>query len=471
MIVRLALVAAAVAALVVAASRSHPQAPDATDLALPMLLAVAVGLLCGLLVLVVSELWVRWSASRRALSSYVASRTVRRRREGTLVILPVTAALTVAVFTVGVSLAASTWRASAAATEVGAPLSFSTNLSLSRAVGLTQRARPRRPLADGRRGQHPQRRRGLGRADAPRRRRHHAAGSGRHLALAVDAGRCRPHRSRTCSGPQRPSVILTGSQVTVAVDNQVRGDFRQLGLSLDDPRRRGRRARDRRRPLPPGHVHRDRAAARLPAGLPAPDDQLRRPVGAGGGDARHRDHRVVHRRRPTGAGRPRRALAGGALPGRHAARGPRAAEARRTGTSRCRSTRARSSSYAGISPTDVPAVVPVLWGRTADPVDPAADRLVGAVHGPLGRHRRVGPLPRAVGHADRLHDVRPQHQPGQQHQRGVRLGPGRHAAVGARPAGGPRAGAAPRPRRPPVPCSTRTRSPSPCGSTSWSRCW
>ena len=41
-------------------------------------------------------------------------------------ILPVTAALTVAVFTVGVSLAASTWRASAAATEVGAPLSFAT---------------------------------------------------------------------------------------------------------------------------------------------------------------------------------------------------------------------------------------------------------------------------------------------------------------------------------------------------------
>ncbi len=61
-VVRLVLVAAAVAALVVAASRSHPQAPDATDLALPMLLAVAVGLLCGLLVLVVSELWVRWSA-------------------------------------------------------------------------------------------------------------------------------------------------------------------------------------------------------------------------------------------------------------------------------------------------------------------------------------------------------------------------------------------------------------------------
>ena len=75
-------------------------------------------------------------------------------------ILPVTAALTVAVFTVGVSLAASTWRASAAATEVGAPLSFATNLSLSRAVGLTQELDPRRPLADGGRRQHPARRRG-----------------------------------------------------------------------------------------------------------------------------------------------------------------------------------------------------------------------------------------------------------------------------------------------------------------------
>jgi hypothetical protein len=141
-IVRLALVAAAVAALVVAASRSHPQAPDATDLALPILLAIAVGLVCGLLVLGVAELWVRWSARRRSLSSYVASRTVRRRHEGTLVILPVAAALTIAVFTVGVSLAAGTWRASTAATEVGAPVSYPANLSLARAVGLTHEIDP-----------------------------------------------------------------------------------------------------------------------------------------------------------------------------------------------------------------------------------------------------------------------------------------------------------------------------------------
>src|SRR4029077_14487999 len=117
-------------------------APDATDLALPILLAVAAGLLVGLLVLVLATGWVTWSGGRRPLSSYVAARTVRRRREGTMVILPVTAALTVAVFTVGVSLAASTWRASAAASQVGAPLSFSTTLSLTRAVGLTRELDP-----------------------------------------------------------------------------------------------------------------------------------------------------------------------------------------------------------------------------------------------------------------------------------------------------------------------------------------
>ena len=46
-VLRLALVALAAAALVTAASRDHPDKPDATDLALPILLAVAAGLLVG----------------------------------------------------------------------------------------------------------------------------------------------------------------------------------------------------------------------------------------------------------------------------------------------------------------------------------------------------------------------------------------------------------------------------------------
>ena len=143
LVVRLALLAAAAAALVTAWSRSKPAAPDATDLALPLLLATGVGLLTSLAVLLVGSLWMRWSARRRSLASYVAARTVRRRHEGTQVVLPVTAALTVAVFTVGMSAAASTWRTSVAATEVGAGLSFPTTLSINRAVGLTDSSTPR----------------------------------------------------------------------------------------------------------------------------------------------------------------------------------------------------------------------------------------------------------------------------------------------------------------------------------------
>jgi putative ABC transport system permease protein len=230
-VLRLALVASAVAALVTAASRSHPDKPDATDLALPILLAVASGLLVGLLVLGVAGLWVRWSARRRALSSYVAARTVRRRREGTMVILPVTAALTVAVFAVGVSLAASTWRASAAATQVGAPMSFGTELSLSRAVGLTHEIDPQGrwlmaagqdfPNADE-----------LFKIPQPR----IVVDSSRLARVASWPAEWTPGRSAADVarqiGPDRPPILFQGTSLSLTLDNQVHGEFPQLGVSL-----------------------------------------------------------------------------------------------------------------------------------------------------------------------------------------------------------------------------------------------
>ena len=230
-IVRLALVAVAAAALVTAAGRSHPQNPDATDLFLPILLAVASGLLVGLLVLGVAGLWVRWSRRRRALSSYVASRTVRRRHEGTMVILPVTAALTVAVFSVGVSLAADTWRASAAATEVGAPLSYPTQLSLSRAVGLTRQLDPQGrwlmaaaediPNADE-----------VESVPKPR----VVVDASRLARVASWPSQWTPGRSAAAVaraiGPRRPPVVLRGTTLSMTVDNRVHGDFRQLGVVM-----------------------------------------------------------------------------------------------------------------------------------------------------------------------------------------------------------------------------------------------
>ncbi len=230
-VMRLALIAIAAAALVTAASRNEPQKPDATDLALPILLAVASGLLVGLLVLAVSGLWVRWSARRRALSSYVASRTVRRRREGTMVILPVTAALTVAVFAIGVSLAASTWRLSAAATEVGAPLSYTTDLSLSRAVGLTQEIDPRGRwlMAAGQ--------------DFPNADEVTSLPQPRVIVDATRLARVAswpaqwtPGRSAADVareiGPRQPPILFHGSSLTMTVDNHVRGDYPQLGVSV-----------------------------------------------------------------------------------------------------------------------------------------------------------------------------------------------------------------------------------------------
>ena len=364
-IVRLALVAAAVAALVVAASRSHPQAPDATDLALPLLLAVAVGLLCGLFVLAVSDLWVRWSAGRRSMSSYVASRAVRRRREGTLVILPVVAALTVAVFTVGVSLAASTWRASAAATEVGAPLSFASNLSLSRAVGLTHELDPqgRWLMAAGVNTPNPDE---AGVTVVPR--------------VVVDT----PRLARVASwpsqwtpglspaqvahelGPQRPSVMLKGSHVTIGVDNQVQGDFARLGLSLTILDDQGSTREVSVGPFPTG---RSTATARLPAcqrGCVLQTISFGGPsalVEAMHGTATVESFTVDGRSVPGALDAPWRAAASQIGTRTGVRTPPRLADGHLTVAFAAPS----SNSYSGISPTDVPAVVPVLFGRTATP--------------------------------------------------------------------------------------------------------
>jgi putative ABC transport system permease protein len=364
-IVRLALLAAAVAALVTAASRSKPKAPDATDLALPMLLAIAAGLLSGLLVLGLAGLWVRWSARRRALSSYVASRTVRRRREGTLVILPVTAALTVAVFAVGVSMAASTWRSSAAATEVGAPLSYPTSLPLARAVGLTHELDPdgRWLMAAG--------------VDFP----HADEASSLPLPrIVVDTTRL----ARVASWPSqwtpgmtaadvaralgpRPSVVLRGARLTMSVDNHVRGEFHNLGLELTVIDDNGLPRLVDIGPFAPGT---STSSVRLPACVKGCQLET---ISIGGpsalSEAMHGSATITRfdvdgTPVPRALDRPWHA-APSQVGTRSAVIGrPQLTDRRLTVQLRA----ATSSSYAGISPAGVPANVPVLWGRLARPV-------------------------------------------------------------------------------------------------------
>jgi hypothetical protein len=365
-VMRLALIALAVAAFVTAASRSKPRKPDATDLALPILLAVASGLLVGLLVLAVAGLWVRWSRRRRALASFVAARTVRRRREGTMVILPVTAALTVAVFAIGVSLAASTWRASAAATEVGAPLSYTTKLSLPRAVGLTREIDPRGRwlMAAG--------------EDFPNADEVESVPLPRTIVDATRLGRVAswpsqwtPGRSAADIGreigPRRPPIVLRGSTLSLTVDNHVQGDYDRFGMLIEVLDENGEL-----RDIDPGgfvagrstrtvelrHCEQGCQVATISFGGPTAL------VEAMHGSATIEAATVDGHRIPGMLDRTWRSQAPLIINTQQACRTVRLQNGRLSMTFRSSS----PESYAGISPADFPSPVPVLFGRlTSEP--------------------------------------------------------------------------------------------------------
>jgi hypothetical protein len=140
-IAQLTLVALALATLGSKLSANGPGEPDATDLVLPVLLAVVAGLAATRLTAVVATWWTGRSRGR-SLSGFVSWRAISRRQEGTLVILPITAAIAVAVFGAGVYDSAATWRTSVAATASPADTTWSTSLTLSEAVDLTRTIDP-----------------------------------------------------------------------------------------------------------------------------------------------------------------------------------------------------------------------------------------------------------------------------------------------------------------------------------------
>jgi hypothetical protein len=364
-VLRLALVALAAAALVTAASRNHPANPDATDLALPILLAVASGLLVGLLVLGVAGLWVRWSGRRRAMASYVASRTVRRRREGTMVILPVTAALTVAVFAVGVSLAASTWRASAAATEVGAPLSYETRLSLTRAVGLTHDLDPkgRWLMAAGQ--------------DFPNADEVYSIPQPRVIVDSTRLARVAswptqwtPGRSASdiarAIGPSRPPILLQGTSLSMTIDNRVEGDYRQLGLTLSVLDDEGSLRDVAVGPFPPGRSTRTTHLLGCATGCQVETISFGGPsalVEAMHGTATISAFTVDGKPVPGTLDTPWRPQTSKILSSATATKKVTLRQGRLTIAFDSRG----PESYAGITPSDFPAAIPVLLGRQTSP--------------------------------------------------------------------------------------------------------
>ena len=142
LVVQLALLALAVAVLASKLSAGRPGDPDVTDLVLPVLLAVVAGIAATRLTAAGATWWTRARRTTRSLSGFVAARAISRRQEGTLVILPVTAAIAICVFGAGVYDSAGQWRASVAATAAPAPVVWTSPLPMNETVALTHEIDP-----------------------------------------------------------------------------------------------------------------------------------------------------------------------------------------------------------------------------------------------------------------------------------------------------------------------------------------
>ena len=268
--------------------------PDVTDLVLPVLLAVVAGLGATHLIALVARWWTRRRSGSRSLSGFVSARAISRRQEGTLVILPLTAAIAVAVFGVGVFDSAATWRGSVAATASPAANVWSSPLPIRDTVALTHEVDPGGTWA-------------MAAATI--------ASPGLNLSV-VDAPRLAqvaewpeswtPGRDAADVakdiGPTGDVPVLTGREASVTLDNQLGTDVTvELRLST----RSGVPARCVRRAVRGRREHRH-AADPVQPGLPAPGPDGRRRRRHGDRDVRdpHPQRRV--RRRRARARRPRR---------------------------------------------------------------------------------------------------------------------------------------------------------------------
>lgn len=141
-VAQLVLVAAAGSVLASKLAGGTPGEPDLTDLVLPVLLALVAGLAATRVTAAAATWWTRRRPRGRSLPAFVASRAISRRQEGTLVILPVTAAIAICVFGAGVYGSAAEWRASVAATVAPASQVWLSPLPLQETVGLTHQLDP-----------------------------------------------------------------------------------------------------------------------------------------------------------------------------------------------------------------------------------------------------------------------------------------------------------------------------------------
>ncbi len=130
------------ALLVARISTSGGVGPDVIDLLIPVVLAAIAGMGASYAVVSLARWLTRRRFLNRSLAGFVSVRTLSRRRENALVILPFTVAVAICVFAVAIYGAAASWRESVTATEAPGDVVWSSDLSTDATFDLTRASDP-----------------------------------------------------------------------------------------------------------------------------------------------------------------------------------------------------------------------------------------------------------------------------------------------------------------------------------------
>ncbi|UYM05908.1 ABC transporter permease [Solicola gregarius] len=141
-ILRTLVVVAAAVSVVLAVDAGDSSSPGVVGQSMPAIVGMATAVLTTALTLRAARWLVRRTSGRGSTVRFLQARAIARRRDGTLLVFPITVAMTVAVFAIGVWSTADHWRASAAAAEIGADRSYATSMNPVAAATLTHRIDP-----------------------------------------------------------------------------------------------------------------------------------------------------------------------------------------------------------------------------------------------------------------------------------------------------------------------------------------
>lgn len=116
--------------------------PRSTDLLIPITLAVVAGLAVTWLLIVAANALSRSRRADRTLTAFVLTRSVGRRRENSLLVLPLVAALAITALGIGVFGASAQWRQSVATSNAPADQVWTSPQNGADTLALTERADP-----------------------------------------------------------------------------------------------------------------------------------------------------------------------------------------------------------------------------------------------------------------------------------------------------------------------------------------